>query len=764
MFYFVISVNRLPNNAILSESGNYMKYFLTLFLTVSILSAQTEKPFIFTGKLRHANTYTEIPDAYVYIFNSSTGVISAADGSFSLIIPNHLPNHLIVFEHVAFDTMHISLAKALNRRTFYLKPRIIQHEAVSVVAYRERPEFLLDLPTAYSTIKAKTFENRAYIDAGDLLATDQSIQIDEKLSGKKTIALRAGNPDDALVLYNGIKLNSLFDNVSDLSQISLDDIKQFEIIRGSNTSLYGPEAFSGVINIVPQLYKNYTARFNQKIGSYSSGSWGIQLHHTFKNKAALSYSFKKGNSKRVFTLNNRQEQLQNKQQNHFASLVYNLATGKKPQNVNIIYLYSELQYANSRYKEDLSDNNRLLSLAYNGPLFGGGNTTVSAAYKDYDNRHDLQSGTVRRLQGFLNQSYYFNLQTQYSWRFASLLTAGQFEMGELKYHDSTDDPRLTQAGIESSVFNRNHLGLVSVFKIHTASRSTFLKQADVDVSWRFDQVKNELSDIQFRERQGSLPDVKNWQAMTYKFSSHFTGQSPYFATNAYLNFSSNVKFPSLYQQISSPKSSSSFQGYANPNLNPEKNKSLEVGLELSKENEEFGPVNGWQLTFNYFQNYYQNKFRVYYVPGTPISFYDNVPNASLAGLELNGKGYLLSSKLILETGISHYSISEKAAFPFKSEWKYIGNIEIAHRGYSFQIHSFLESNQSAWVRAQNGRYWEIELPGYMNLDLHFSKTLELRFLTFLFNASVRNLVQDDTQLEGIAIRDRRYYLTFTIQY
>lgn len=741
-----------------------MKYILTIFLIFSVLSAQTESRFILSGKIRHANSYAEIADAYVYVNNSPIGVISAIDGSFTLSIPDSLHNPVIIFEHVAFDTLHISLSKALKRHTFYLKPRIIQHEAVSVLAYRERPDFFLDLPTAHSIIEARSFQNRGYVDAGDLLRTNQNIQVDEKLSGKKTIALRAGNSDDALILYNGIKLNSLFDNTSDLSQINLDDIKQFEIIRGSNTSLYGPEAFSGIINIVPQLYKKYSARFSQKIGSYSSGSWGIQLHHTFKDKAALSYSFKKGTSKRVFSLNNQKEDLQNKRQNHFASLVYNLTSGKKQQNINFIYLYSDLQYRNSRYQEELSNKNRLLSLGYNGPLFFDGTASFSAAYKDYDNRHDLQSGSIRQLQNFLNKSYYFHLQTQHNFGFAGVLTAGQFESGKLVYRNSIDNPQLAQAGVESSVFNRNQLGLVSVIKMHTASHSVFLKQADVDVSWRFDTVQNGIADIHFRGRQSTLPEMQDWQASTYKFSSHFMGQSPYFSVNAYLNFSSNVKFPSLYQQISSPKLSSSFQEYARPNLNPEENKSLEVGLELGKENEVFGPVNGWQMTFNYFQNYYQNKFRVYYMPGTPVSFYDNVPTASISGLELNGKGYLLSSKLTIETGVSHYSVSEKAAFPFKSEWKYIGNVAITHRGYSFQIHTFLESDQSAWVRAQNGRYWEVELPGYMNLDLYLSKSIELNSLTFNFNGSVRNLIQDNTQLEGIAIRDRRFYLAFSIQY
>ena len=121
-------------------------------------------------------------------------------------------------------------------------------------------------------LESKTFEIRGFIDAGDLLKTEHSIQVEEDLSGKKTVSIRGGNPDEIVVMYNGVKLNRAYDNTFDLSLIDLEDIDRFEIIKGSNTALYGPEAFSGVINIVPKTQYDYHVRFQQRLGTYQSGN------------------------------------------------------------------------------------------------------------------------------------------------------------------------------------------------------------------------------------------------------------------------------------------------------------------------------------------------------------------------------------------------------------------------------------------------------------------------------------------------------------
>ncbi|MEJ2543509.1 MAG: TonB-dependent receptor, partial [Calditrichaceae bacterium] len=346
------------------------------------------------------------------------------------------------------------------------------------------------------------------------------------------------------------------------------------------------------------------------------------------------------------------------------------------------------------------------------------------------------------------------------------------EKGELNFHDYRDLSSELNFGIESGLFSQYKHGLASILKFHVPTKSNFLKLADLDLSYRYDNIDNDQKNIELGP--GIRPEYinfnpkdagkHNWSESTLKFSSQLLAENRYLRINSYLNFGSNVKFPTLFQQISSPASMDFYTRAHEPNLKPEKNRSLEIGASVVQELNEYGSINGWQFNFNYFKNYYENKFRIYYSPGIPVAFYDNVKNADISGIESNIQLFMVKRKITFDMGVSKYFISEMAAFPFKSDIKYVTNLLIDHAGYSFRAHGFYESDQKAWIRNYQNELWEVTLPGYSNLDLHLNKTVELRRLKLFLNVSARNIFNSDTMLEGIAIRDRRYYLTFGIQY
>ena len=532
-----------------------------------------------------------------------------------------------------------------------------------------------------------------------------------------------------------------------------------------------PKHFSGVINIVPQLHKPYQARFTQRIGSYASGDWGLQTHHSFGKRLGLSYSYRQGASKRGFEHNSGSQELQNSYGDHFASAVYDFATAAEENNLSLLYLNTDHNYRNTRFDEQLQNRNQLFSLRYSGPLHKRDQLTFTAAYKSVNNDHSLTVTEDDLERSFHTRSFHFQARNAFSHLFGDWLVGSQYEQTGLQYKDLTVYGGRFTSGVKNADFIRRQFGLVSILKMHVPTASNFLDQADISFSYRYDGIQTEQNayhvtgsvsrEILTRAEQ---LDGKKWRASTYRFSSNFIFNYPYFAIRSYLNFGSNIKFPSLYQQLSIPRLSSSNQNYATPSLNPEKNRSLEIGTEFSKQNQVLGPLSGWRFHFNYFLNYFHNKFRVYYLPGTPVSYYDNVSNANINGLEANLQTYFWGGKMRLESGFSHYSVSEKAAFPLKSEWRMIQNINLDHAGYSLLVHLFRETDQVAWIRDSGGQYWEVSLPGYANMDLHAYKEFEIKAFKLILSASARNILQDKTELEGIAIRDRRFYLSFGLQY
>jgi vitamin B12 transporter len=101
------------------------------------------------------------------------------------------------------------------------------------------------------------------------------------------ISIRGGHYDQTLILLDGVKLNDPQTGHHSLNlPISLDLIERIEVLQGGGSRVYGPAAFSGVINIITK--KNQATQLN--IG-YSLGEFGMK-----KLNVSSNFNYKKLNS------------------------------------------------------------------------------------------------------------------------------------------------------------------------------------------------------------------------------------------------------------------------------------------------------------------------------------------------------------------------------------------------------------------------------------------------------------------------------------
>ena len=301
--------------------------------------------------------------------------------------------------------------------------------------------------------------------------------------------------------------------------------------------------------------------------------------------------------------------------------------------------------------------------------------------------------------------------------------------------------------------------------------SSFFQNFSLDASIRHDRLNDKPKDQLFLGEVYDSEDSellatpftnKEWQATKLKLGAILGGYRDNLSFQGYLNYGSNTKFPTLLQQISTPLLFS-YDSTVTA-LEPEDITSLEIGFETTKEIRNDSPIYGWNISGNYFQNMYDNKFRAFTTPGIPIVFYDNVATAEISGLEGQAGIFLFRKKVNVQVGLSRYFISEQSAFPFKSDFKRTLNFSVDHAGYSFLMHWFMENDQIGWIRNNEGGFSRISLEKFTNLDVHISKTLNVMGLKFFVNFTGRNLLNDDdVLLQGLAIRDRRFYLTLGSQ-
>lgn len=754
-----------------------VKVFLGLLFVILLLAFLPAQELIVDGKVRDANTHRQIPGVNIFLKDFNVGTVTNALGQFSLKVTNPDPEMIVVFQHVAYDTLELIIEDVLMLKTIDLQERVIAMPAVAAASGGDPLEIEKDIPQPVSVIDAHAFDLRGYTDAGDLLKTDHSIQVDEELSGKKTVSIRGGNPDEVVVLNNGIKMNSSLDNVFDISLIDLADVERLEIIKGSNTTLYGPQAFSGVINVIPLAQRDYNIRVQQRVGTYSSSDRGL---HFYKKAGNLqgNYSFQTGSSERkIYDAGENEYLLKNTSEHHQAGLRYHFSetpAGRPLTSLNLTYLRSQQDFENRRDNESLSDLNQMLTARFAGNMWKVKDISLSAAYQWLDESQSLRFYSSPDNAGYLNRkiedrSWYFNIDKAFELKFLELLLGYQFENSTLNFQDDrvlfTDQP----LSLEDATLQRLHHGFISVAKINAPSGSDFIRGINFDVSFRYDMVQDKQTELVVPQADALHSRDPNdvvldnaWQDGMVKFSTHISGTNGSLAFRSFINVGTNVKFPSLLQQISTRQILTTFSTQAD--LEPERNHSLELGVDLTREVRSGDGLLGWQLAGNFFRNAYTNKFRSYVLPGTPLLVYDNVQNASITGFESEAALYLFRKKMTMGFGMSRYLFSDRAAFPFKHDRKYTLDVVIEQYGYSLQFHAFREGEQIAQVRTTEGDFSEVKLPAFSNLDIHFGKAFDVSRVKLLFNLSLRNLLDDNFNLEGLTLRDRRYYLTLGIQY
>src|SRR3989449_10726209 len=109
------------------------------------------------------------------------------------------------------------------------------------------------------------------------------------LGKTSSISIRGANSNQVQVLVDGVRVKSPTLGQVDLSDLSPDLIERIEIIRGSQSTLYGADAMGGVVNIITKKGQGpFQASVQQEAGNYGTLQSRVQASGTWK---IFDYSF-----------------------------------------------------------------------------------------------------------------------------------------------------------------------------------------------------------------------------------------------------------------------------------------------------------------------------------------------------------------------------------------------------------------------------------------------------------------------------------------
>lgn len=158
--------------------------------------------------------------------------------------------------HILFSSTCIAASTILSSPAWAqdsAAERPSQLEEVVVVATRT-PQPLDRIGNSVTVLDAKTIQSSQVANVADLLAKTPGITLySNGGAGEPTfVSIRGADTDQTLVLIDGVKLNDSSQPAGafDFGHLLIGDIDRIEVVRGSQSTLWGSDAMGGVVNVI----------------------------------------------------------------------------------------------------------------------------------------------------------------------------------------------------------------------------------------------------------------------------------------------------------------------------------------------------------------------------------------------------------------------------------------------------------------------------------------------------------------------------------
>lgn len=142
---------------------------------------------------------------------------------------------------------------------------------------------LKETAASVTLIDEKTIEEKHLTTVEEVLREVPGLAVVQSggLGGTTSVFIRGTNPDHTLVLIDGVQVNSPFSGFFDFANLTVENIERIEVIRGPQSTLYGSDAVGGVIQI-----------FTKKGQGPPTGSLSFEAgaYRTFRETAGVSGS------------------------------------------------------------------------------------------------------------------------------------------------------------------------------------------------------------------------------------------------------------------------------------------------------------------------------------------------------------------------------------------------------------------------------------------------------------------------------------------
>lgn len=148
-----------------------------------------------------------------------------------------------------------------------------------IVTSTRTPRIMREVPIRTSVIDRATLDRRMSRNLADALRLMPGVRLN-RIHGKRgeSVSIQGLDGDRVLVLIDGVPALPSTGSTVDVTQIAVGDVERIEVIRGAQSALYGSEAMGGVINVITRRPDRDRARLELQAGSHGDTGEGTAPH------------------------------------------------------------------------------------------------------------------------------------------------------------------------------------------------------------------------------------------------------------------------------------------------------------------------------------------------------------------------------------------------------------------------------------------------------------------------------------------------------
>jgi len=466
-------------------------------------------------------------------------------------------NHWI--KTLAFASLFVIQQPVQAKQNLEEHPKTYEvNEIVVTATLSEKP--VSEIPASIEVITEAEIQEIGARTLTDVLFEAQSTTL-EPTNGRLSVArLRGLSSKNTLILIDGVRQPSGFQDYVDLGEIPVGMIQQIEVVRGSSSALYGSEAIGGVINMITknpshEFISNFNARYGQSTyadantwlfnanNSGTLGTLGYSVSGTFNGKDRydrdISDLMTDGDDKTTLSGS--------------AKLTYPI---NSVLNANFGLTYSDIELKGIRTQTAGDFNRKVNTRRLSGFLKLKGTLTENLELMAHAHRstYNWESEMAPITTGSYSSSSLEQRTHQFDGRLASVLLNQHRITAGLEYRNIERED-------QSASYDVNNIG------VFIQDETEFFKKLGFIVGMRYDHH----SDF------GS--------AYSPKLSTYYHLNEIFRLKGSY---SEGFRAPSVYELYTGSLYTKKKILYANPDLNPEKSRTYELGVDAHLTGYHFG--------------------------------------------------------------------------------------------------------------------------------------------------------------------------------